>query len=363
MISTVEVSHFKCFAKLRLPFRKLTLLTGFNGGGKSSALQPVLFLSQSLRGNIKGDGFSLNGDLVELGTAGEVIHSMAENRTIDISVETENGNVAAWGLFASPSHRHLTLKSRPPDSSEIERLLRRIIFISAIREGASDAFPMPNSIVEDSIDVGRDGRFAPYWYDQKSDFEVTEGRRISSEAAPSFRIQFDSWLGSLFPGAQVNVQQLTQVSKLCLQFRFSDTGNWKRPANVGYGLTYSFPILVALLAASTDQTIFIDSPEAHLHPAAQSEMGRVLASFAAAGLQIVVETHSDHLLNGIRVAIKDGILAPSDVAVHFFQGASDKDHGVLSLSIDENGRVSNWPNGFFDQGERDLSILSDWGKK
>ena len=192
------------------------------------------------------------------------------------------------------------------------------------------------------------------------DSEVSAEKRHPQEQATSFRKQLDAWIGSLFPGAQANVQLLPQVSRLSLQFRLFDTGSWRRPANIGYGLTYAFPILVSLLAADAGQIVVIDSPEAHLHPSAQSQMGRLLAHFAAAGVQVLVETHSDHLLNGVRLAVKDQIIAHTDLEIHFFAGATRDTHGVVSPTIDRAGRINDWPKGFFDQSDNDLSVLSGW---
>jgi CRISPR-associated Cas5-like protein len=145
-----------------------------------------------------------------------------------------------------------------------------------------------------------------------------------------------------------------------LQFRLSEFGSWRRPSNIGYGLTYAFPILVALLGAIENQVIVIDSPESHLHPSAQSQMGRILASFAAAGVQTIVETHSDHLLNGVRLAVRDGILSSEDLRIHFFRGVSGAEHGVTRPRIGAGGEIYEWPEGFFDQGEKDLSRLAGW---
>src|SRR5262249_15841889 len=157
---------------------------------------------------------------------------------------------------------------------------------------------------------------------------VSPERRHPGEPAPSFRKQLDAWIGALFSGAQANVQSFPTISMFSLQFRLSEIGAWRRPANIGYGLTYAFPILVALLAASKGQIVVVDSPEAHLHPSAQSSMGRILAHFAKAGVQIIVETHSDHLLNGVRLAIKEGQLSNSSLRIHFFAGPSPGGHGV-----------------------------------
>ena len=80
---------------------------------------------------------------------------------------------------------------------------------------------------------------------------------------------------------------------------------------------------------------------------------------AGAGLQIFVETHSDHILNGIRLAVRDGLVQPNDVALHFV-GQGGVIGQVTTLGVDRNGAVSDWPVGFFDQAENDLATLSDW---
>jgi len=245
-------------------------------------------------------------------------------------------------------------------SQRAVRNLMNLTYITAVREGTADAYPVPNGTDQQSGGVGIDGRFASYLYDRFADDDVSPRRAHTNEPATSVRKQLDYWLATLFPGAQANVQYVPQVSLLSLQFRLSDIGPWRRPANIGYGLTYAFPIIVALLTADEGQVVMIDSPEAHLHPSAQSRMGLLLAHFAAAGVQIVVETHSDHLLNGARLAVSSGLISHADLQIHFFSAATSDGHGVISPALDSRGSVSEWPDGFFDQSEKDLSRLAGW---
>ncbi|CAM3393426.1 MULTISPECIES: AAA family ATPase [Cupriavidus] len=375
MIKTLDIENFKCFSSLRLRFGALTLLTGFNAGGKSSAVQPLLLLAQALRTSASAQKLPLNGPIVHLGTVGDVLPANASGSSLAFKVAGVEHEVT-WTTSARASERHLEVtESRicdvagstntPPTeaikepSTEVCRSITGLSYLSAVRDGLTDAYPMPESD-EEVTDVGADGRFAPYWYDRYVDDEVQVARRHPGEPASSLRKQVDAWLATLFPHAQANVHHVPQVSLESLQFRISDFGAWRRPANVGYGFTYAFPILIALLAANDGQMIVIDSPEAHLHPFAQSQMGRLLAHFAAAGLQVVVETHSDHLLNGVRLAVKEGLLPPDELCVHFFSGTTETGHGVLTLAVDNEGRIASWPEGFFDQSEKDLARLSGW---
>lgn len=359
MITLLDIKNFKCFKHLRMRFGALTLLTGFNGGGKSTAIQPLLLLSQALRGSLETRAFPLNGPLVHLGTAGDVLPSNSDVSTIEFRISCAVDE-AVWPLVARSGDRFLRLPETADTAQTAHRALANLVYLSAVREGTADAYPIPEANGDEFCGVGVDGRFAAYWYDQFVDDEVPERRRHPSEPASSFRKQLDAWLGTLFPGAQANVQIFHQMSLLGLQFRLSEIGAWRRPANIGYGLSYAFPILVTLLSAREGQIIIIDSPEAHLHPSAQSQMGKLLAHFSATGIQIVVETHSDHLLNGTRLAVKSGMLPNSSAQIHFFSGANEEGHGVISLALDAAGAIGEWPEGFFDQSEKDLSRLTGW---
>lgn len=364
-IHFLELEGYKCFERLRVPLAPLTLFTGFNGAGKSTALQPLLLLAQAARLRIWGSSslngeLPLNGDIVRLGSAGDVIragHNGPTRFTIGAGDE-----ILSLEVSAKAGERVLQAKSfadNAPPSSLVRRL-ERLVHLSAVRSGPSDAFPVPDRSAGRVADVGVDGRFASHWYHELADTDVPPERCFGEVRGTTFRKQVDAWLDRLAPGANANVQAVSVASMVALQFRLSDTGEWRRPANVGYGLTYAFPILVALLAARPGDILVIDSPEAHLHPQAQSRMGRMLATFAAGGVQLLVETHSDHVLNGARLAVRDGVVRAEDLSLLFFAGTSADGHGVTSPRIDRQGHLDEWPEGFFDQSDKDVSRLAGW---
>lgn len=186
-------------------------------------------------------------------------------------------------------------------------------------------------------------------------------RKHRAEERRTVRAQVDAWLGELFPGALIQARQLDATSPIQLSFKLGKDIPWARPQNVGYGFVHAFPMLVCLLTAPRGSVIVMDRPEAHLHPRAQSVVGRMLGQMAGAGLQILIETHSDHLLNGVRLAVRDGLVPPEDVAPHFFGHAGDSGpSGVTAMSVDRNGAIDHWPPGFFDQAEQDLAVLAGW---
>ena len=178
------------------------------------------------------------------------------------------------------------------------------------------------------------------------------------------RDQVAGWLQQISPGVHLQAEPLTGADEVMLKFRYLGTAHGRsgsyRPTNVGFGLTYCLPILVACLSAPAGALLLIENPEAHLHPQGQAKIGELLALCAADGVQILVETHSDHVLNGIRLAVKNGRMAANDVRLCYFtRNVSTGDCYVETPSILPDGQLTNWPDGFFDQWEKSLDALLD----
>lgn len=384
MIDQIHLDHFKCFESLTLPLAPMTLLTGFNAGGKSTAGQVLLLLAQTLRWAPTSDRITLNGRLTQLGTAAEVVRGdnltmklgaqqgtarliwtlgAGDRRTAtfldiaEVEVGSQNGNQT----IALPTKKNWS-DGFSEDVNSLLDSIRNVIFLSAVRSGLGPTFPSPQDAEPVHADVGPYGEFAPWWLALYLDEEVELARRHPQEEGTTLRRQFGAWASELFPGAEVNANFLGRTGLVDLELRRTTTDTWQRPANIGYGLTYALPILVAALLAKPGQVLLIDSPEAHLHPQAQSNIARFLATMVAAGVQVILETHSDHVLNGTRLAVRKhndySILDPDQVIVHFFTGARTGAPAIISAQIDQEGGVSDWPPGFFDQSEKDLSILA-----
>lgn len=371
-IKSLSLRDFKCFHRAEVALAPFTLLTGFNAAGKSTVLQSLLLLSQGLRSSPGSKYLPLNGPMVRLGTAGEVVRRGSEGK-LEFQVKGF-GTDLKWRLMAAdrgdldePIHRErlevtsnsIEFETLGESEQQLHQTIRDVVFLGATRHGRQDVFPLPDDAEPVNADIGSEGQFAPWLYVTNADNEVEQSRRFPHDDSVTFRAQVDAWLGHLFPGAQANAKAIGGTSYSRLEFRLGRSGAWSRPANIGYGLSYAFPLIVALLAARKDQLVVIDSPEAHLHPRAQSRMGEMLAQFANAGVQLLVETHSDHVLSGARLAVRHKALIADDLAIHFFSGAQeDSGNGIVSPTVHSDGRLSDWPEGFFDQAEIDLMALA-----
>ena len=110
------------------------------------------------------------------------------------------------------------------------------------------------------------------------------------------------------------------------------------------------------LLAPPGSLCLIENPEAHLHPRGQTRLAELAVRASLAGVQVIAETHSDHFIDGVRIAVRDGLIKPDDVAIHYFERARGKTV-VSSPQVDADGRLSSWPVGFFDQHEENLARL------
>jgi predicted ATPase len=120
-------------------------------------------------------------------------------------------------------------------------------------------------------------------------------------------------------------------------------------ADVGFGVSQTLPVVVALRAARPGQLVYIEQPEIHLHPRAQVAMARLLVNAAKRGVRVVAETHSSLLLLGVQTLVAEGVIDPGLVGLNWFL-RDDKDGTtrIQTADLDEAGRFGDWPEDFDD---------------
>ncbi len=375
MLSELHIASFKCFETLDLPLRPLTLLTGVNGGGKSSVIQALVLLSQTLAEREWGRSLLLEGPDLALGSAADVLNQKSARRRLSLGASTSAERVV-W-TFKAEDRRALSvelegvtidgaaielgdavrwlLPAARAEASSVVSALRRLSWITAERTGPRELLPLRDS--HGHATVGARGELAAgllYW--RESD-EVSSELCLP-EVPPTLFHQARARMQAFFPGCDLRVSPIDGASAVSLRLRSDARSDFQRPQNVGFGLTQLFPILVAILAARKGDVILVENPEVHLHPQAQQNIGTLLARVASSGVQMVLETHSDHVLNGIRLAAKSKVIPADDVAVHFFSPAqAGGGFTPRSPKLDADGRLDAWPEGFFDQFDLALSKL------
>lgn len=367
MIRSVQLTNFKCFVDQHLNFGPLTFLSGLNGTGKSSVIQALLLLRQSyFEGMLTQGTLMLNGDYVQMGTAKDVLNEGAEEERIAIRVAWDEGATASW-TFNYDSKSDILRSDDPWISTDIFKqglFLDNFHYLQAERMGPRTALEMSHSRVRQHRQLGLRGEYVAHFLSvfEREEIPNMTLSHVESES-PRLRDEVEAWLGEVSPGARLHIRSHEGIDLVSIEYSFlsgRQTSNPYRATNVGFGISYTLPVIVALLSSPSGSLVIVENPEAHLHPKGQARMGLLLSLAAAAGVQVVVETHSDHVLNGIRLAVHSGKVSSDDIMVHFFERMNSDDAmgtRVVSPRIDRNGRIDHWPDDFFDQWDRSLETL------
>lgn len=386
MIHQLEIKNFKCFEILRLPLSALTLLAGTNASGKSSLLQSLVLLHQTIRENEWSPRLILNGDQLKLGTVQDVVNKIHGRDEFELAITIDDQDSYRWRFVGERSemsmqieclsHSNETLSTKKNDTNDpsflhrllpyqfrmknhISATLESLTYITAERIGPQDFYPLEDRRIIQP--VGPKGEYAMSRLYRLADRPVAPDIEITN-VAPTLIKQVNAWMQRFFPGCAIDLNRVERMNAITLGIRNSDETDFHRPVNVGFGLTQVLPILIAVLSAMPDDLILIENPEVHLHPAGQALMGQFLAQASnASGPQIILETHSDHVLNGIRRVVRQKKLTPDQVSLHFFRAPKQGLDQVVSPQLDQTGNLDTWPEGFFDQFDKDMNHFAGWG--
>jgi hypothetical protein len=297
MISLVKLENFKCFQTLSLEMKPLTLLTGRNGVGKSAIMESLLALMQS-----RWDVLSLNGRLInlidEVGDAQDVYCNMGIGPMLIYMDEPYRFDTSVYAGFRTS--------------------------MMSLDKGIA----LPPA--RDVIPVGCD-KIPAYLPMNENRLSLLHAHQelLFHNVPIDVMNQMRAWMNLIKPDA---------------------------PLIHGEPFSHTCLIVLACLSATLGSTLLIEYPELYRHGQSQTQMGLFLSAVACTGVQIIIETHSDHILNGCRIAAKRKIIPSESVAVHYLRRVPG---GVEALSpkLNKDGRFDNWPEGFFDEWEHALDHL------
>jgi predicted ATPase len=366
MIREIFLRNFKCFESDSIPFRELTLLAGLNGMGKSSVVQSLLLLRQSyLDGVLPKTGLELNGSLVQLGRAKDVFYEDAQGDEFEIAIAWSEGVRASFVLHYHRESDVLRLDapSIARECFDLPPFTDLFHYLRAERLGPRTANSASDFHVREHRQIGSSGEYAEHYLYEFGDETVDEQLLHGKGEATNLRSQVQAWLHEVSPGTRLHLEIHRQMDIVNLQYSFvtgDDRSNEYRSTSVGFGITYVLPVLIAALSARPGSILIVENPEAHLHPQGQARMGELLARVASTGVQVIVETHSDHVLNGLRLAVHGRMIDPERIAMHFFsrkREAGRTRSTFESPTIDKDGRLDRWPDGFFDEWDKSLERL------
>lgn len=406
MLKGIGFSNYKCLDKKSFAFGRINLLSGYNGRGKSSVIQAILMLAQSIdKTNANSlEKLHLNGPLVNMGDFDEILTDISSEDKwtlgIDLTIDNITDHSISFGYSLSDDFKVGVMSKCVIDTDDyfdvagmavgsdnlsgsssksltkqlplyINQLLARsnVHFVSAGRRGPvkfEEKLEIPESYC-----VGTDGSatintMASY----KELVDVNMNVDPLDTTQYSLLDSVTKWVSFIMNGGSISVNgkttkdsilNQTKSSVLSLGFNMSNSTRSFSSYNVGYGYSYILSIVVTALIAKPGNIVIVENPEAHLHPEAQLNLSYLLARLAGNGVQVFVETHSEHVVNGLRLAVlkPEYKITNADVRMYFF----DSDYSIKDLSIEPNGRVKNWPVRFFDQYQNELAEILTLGAR
>ncbi|HBV7042568.1 TPA: DUF3696 domain-containing protein, partial [Klebsiella pneumoniae] len=143
-----------------------------------------------------------------------------------------------------------------------------------------------------------------------------------------------------------------------LNVKINKDEEWQDLTHVGVGVSQVLPIVIMFLLSDEDDILIFEQPELHLHPQVQSRLCDLFIAIARAERQCIIETHSEYLINRLRLRIAQEIdeTIKNDVSMFFI----NKEHGVSDfkmVEINKYGSVIDWPVDFFDQTDREIERI------
>ena len=361
--SELQIKGFKCFANEKIPFRKLTILAGINSVGKSSVIQSLLLTRSVIDEQKKNSGgnverIKLNDNyLLSLGKNSDVLTEGYQDDLIEFIFSFTNKKVH-YQFHSSINTKDIFLKLNScPKISDLSNLtlIQKFYYLHAERIGPRKIYDL---FVLDYPHAG--------WRGEMSAQMLLEEERLpdinqiksfqnfyknESNGNLKFRDQVIKWMSFIFPGINISSKKLEEINNVLLSY------NNRTPYNVGFGISYTLPIIINGLLASEGSILIVENPEAHLHPSGQSRLGQFLSVIAASGVQVIVETHSEHIVNGARVAAMNQKISQSDIIINFFSRNSNEELNIQKIEITPKGDLNEFPRGFFDQVQIDMAEI------
>jgi hypothetical protein len=419
-ISRIYVKGFKSLAEeCSIEIRPLTILAGANSSGKSSIMQPLLMMKQTIEAIYDPGPLLLDGPNVRFTSADQFLSGVGEikedkfNAGMDLErVESISGlKVKSFVSFCAtflktfqgmdiaeifyriddqtmvlkpnmtPEEMMIALKTTQknflisdPKNLKIEQN-RFFLNLKILIDKESTYLRTAESVHIANVILGLIHLPALRGNPERDYKKTSTGPRFPGTFEIYAASIIHKWQATQDPrlhalGAALEVLGLTwkvgaraiddvsfevMVGRL-IHKKIDDSNDMVSIADVGFGLSQTLPVLVALLAAEPGQLVYIEQPEIHLHPKAQMAMAQILAEAANRGVRVVVETHSSMLLLGVQSLVAEGKLSPDKVKLHWFKRRPED--GVTEVSradLDKAGAFGDWPEDF-SSAEMDADI-------
>lgn len=367
MIKYYKVHNFKSLKDIDLTLRPLNAFMGMNGMGKSSVIQSLLVLRQTVvdlpqqilnETGIKTEALlNLNNGLVRLGPPNELLCQNGDDDVISARIKFSDDNqISADFEITQEAIPGFAPKGNIEISSPLskEALFNgNFRYLSAEHLGPQRLYSTSGWNINGINSLGNEGEFAvPFLSVYGEKIIVPDAMHEPSAKTHSLMDETSAWMREISSDIRMSAtyNPSEQNAKLNISFDGKDfvTENIS-PVNVGFGIPYVLPVIVALLSSKKEDLIIIENPESHLHPKGQTKIAELICRAVSNGAQVICETHSDHVINSFRVSVKNQIINKDDIGIKFFERDEDLDSNIIPIDVDSNGNLSDYPIGLLDE--------------
>lgn len=343
MIKKIDIKGFKSFDSVSLELNNFTLLAGRNSMGKTSVIQAVFAMLQ--------DGNNpFRGEYMNIGSVNELLNAIVRSSEIEFNMEYEyDGKIDRVS-------KKITKQGTDSEGKTEKKI--KLIYCSSDRIGVKDTY---EKYLGDEIVIGKNCDYVFHYLNAYDEMELDKDRDFvyDSKSKLTFGGQVNFWLNKIM-GYQVKAREIEKTEFIQVLYRNEKVLFEMRPKNVGTGVTYITELIIAALACKEGDLLIIENPEIHLHPSGQSELVEFLAFLAQCGVQIIVETHSDHIYNGIRKSIRLDQIDSDKVNIYSFTQDTKGCSSPIKIPVNGDGKALNNAEGFFDQIDKDLNVILGW---
>ncbi|WP_294331834.1 DUF3696 domain-containing protein [uncultured Chryseobacterium sp.] len=374
-IKSLKISNFKTLVNHKINLARITILAGANSVGKSSTVQSILFLrsliekitSKQLNDSAGEIEIALNGSfMLSLGSTKEVI-SWETGKHFALEIEGlesklpfvfEAENLELTNYFINAQFPRLA-------DCKLNLILGDFFYLNAERLGPRTSYGVNEN--RNTFHCGYQGEYTIELLARLGNEIGIVGddkflKNTKLPGAQTLLLYTRQWLTYIIPEANLaNAEIFGEIRSTFVKFN-----TFFSAPNVGFGVSYSLPIIVSGLLAKPNSILIVENPEAHLHPKGQSRLGYFLGCMAAAGIQVIIETHSEHIINGVRIAsMEKEFNNEDDLIINFYHQDinTNKEVNIKEIKVDTFGNLSDFPFDFFDQAQQDLLKIMKLSRK
>ena len=371
-MKSLTIKNFKCFKEKTIEFSNLTVLAGSNGAGKSTVIQSFLLFAQSFERkdfeNIPKRLY-INDYYCELGSSKRLLNYNADNDLIEFTFKDQSHNeiqIITEKDIYDLNILNIVNSEAIAENVKISQALNFVAFfdfIGADRYGPKSFHHTDSNFSR--INVGRFGEYTALVLHN-------HGLKKLSTTTGGLLTNVNYWLGEIFGYVQIDTNFVDEANIAMLKVKNHPKGKYESPVNMPYGVSYLLPIIVSCLVrqipksvlfedynspVEENEMVVVENPEAHLHPSAQSKLGYFLAKMSN-HIQIVIETHSEHIINGIRLATLDEDIDNNNISINFFESNDESpEPNIINIKVNAMNDLTDWPQGFFDQQTIDIGTI------